>query len=267
MTMAGFPDFPVISRWGREFPLLTAAILWHCLPGCSAGVQGPAEPGRGQPGWGLMCNLYRMTSNVDAIRRVFKVGHNYAGNLPAFDALYPAQDVPVVFKAGEADRGLALMSWGYILPQEDKAPKRVTNARSDRVTRSPFWKDAFHNRRCLVPATAFCEWTDARPKRKVWFGARDAVDGLFAFAGIWSHWRGRLKDELMEMNTMAFLTCPANNVVAPVHAKAMPVLLSPDQFDTWIDGTPEDALALARPHPDEKTLIFEGMDAPAGEEA
>lgn len=212
-----------------------------------------------------MCNLYRMTSNVDAIRRLFGVDHNYAGNLPAFEALYPAQDAPVVFKAGAADRGLALMSWGYVLPQEDKAPKRVTNARADKVTKSPFWREAFQHRRCLVPVTAFCEWTDSRPKRKVWFGIQDTSDELFAFAGIWSHWRGRLKEDLVELNTMAFLTCPANDVVAPVHAKAMPVLIAPDDFDTWIDGSPADALALARPYPAEKTIIFEDTDMPAGE--
>ena len=30
----------------------------------------------------------------------------------------------------------------------------------------------------------------------------------------------------------------------PVHGQAMPVMLTPDQFDAWIDGPPKDALPL-----------------------
>jgi putative SOS response-associated peptidase YedK len=32
--------------------------------------------------------------------------------------------------------------------------------------------------------------------------------------------------------------------VQPVHAKAMPVLLEPDQFETWLTAPVEEALAL-----------------------
>jgi putative SOS response-associated peptidase YedK len=48
-----------------------------------------------------------------------------------------------------------------------------------------------------------------------------------------------------------FLTTEANAIVAPIHPKAMPVILtSPGEFDLWLDGQTTEALRLQRPLPD-----------------
>ena len=92
--------------------------------------------------------------------------------------------------------------------------------------------------RCLVPVTAFCEWTGAKgSKSKVWFGLRDAP--LFSFAGIWH--------DTDEGPRMAFLTCEPNSLVAPIHPKAMPVILSPQAYSCWMTGDYDTAVALSKP--------------------
>ena len=54
----------------------------------------------------------------------------------------------------------------------------------------------------------------------------------------------------------AFLTTEANAVVAPIHPKAMPVILtSPDEVDRWLEAETADALALQRPLPDDALRI------------
>jgi putative SOS response-associated peptidase YedK len=55
----------------------------------------------------VMCNLYRMTSNAQAIAQLFRA--DVAGrNLPALEEIYPDQDAPVVISEG-AGRSLAMM--------------------------------------------------------------------------------------------------------------------------------------------------------------
>ncbi len=45
-------------------------------------------------------------------------------------------------------------------------------------------------------------------------------------------------------------------MVAPVHAKAMPVILTtPDEFDLWLGADTSEALALQRPLPDDALRI------------
>jgi putative SOS response-associated peptidase YedK len=53
----------------------------------------------------------------------------------------------------------------------------------------------------------------------------------------------------------AFLTTTPNAVVKPVHSKAMPVLLTEKTADQWMEGTPEEAFALGKPCPNERTVI------------
>ena len=53
-----------------------------------------------------------------------------------------------------------------------------------------------------------------------------------------------------------FLTTEANAVVAPIHPKAMPVILtSSDEADRWLEAETANALALQRPLPDDALRI------------
>lgn len=214
-----------------------------------------------------MCNLYSITTAQEAVRRFFQVERDLAGNLPPLPAVFPGQSAPVVRKGDDGARELLMMRWGFVLPQKDRAPKDVTNARADKVASSPFWRESFETRRCLVPASSFCEWTDTRPKVPHWFALKNGeARPLFAFAGLWRNWRGKYKDELVDWTVFAILTCAANEIVRPIHAKAMPVMVAPEQFDLWLDGTPREALALARPFDSARMRIaFKGETKDEGE--
>lgn len=194
-----------------------------------------------------MCNLYAMTAPVDAIRRLFDVAAGPVPNVPALGSIRPTERVPVVRNSQSGGREMAMVRWGFVLPQGDKAPKPVTNARSDKVNVSPFWRNSFESRRCLVPVTAFGEWTQSAPKILHWFRLKKAEEGLFAFAGLWRPWQGELRGERVQLETMAFLTTEPNADVRPIHPKSMPVILRPEQYDAWLNGTPKEALELAGP--------------------
>ena len=84
-----------------------------------------------------------------------------------------------------------MMRWGMPPPPKFGGPP-VTNVRN---TSSPHWRRWLKpENRCLVPATSFSEYApepNAVTKKKdvVWFALNDERRP-FAFAGIWTEFRG-----------------------------------------------------------------------------
>jgi putative SOS response-associated peptidase YedK len=108
-----------------------------------------------------MCNLYSLTRNREAILRLFRISDNRAPVIDPQPAIFPGYTAPVVRKAADGERELVPMSWGFVLLQDGKAPRRVTNVRDDKIITSKFWKPSFETRRCSVPRAAVPE----RPRR------------------------------------------------------------------------------------------------------
>jgi len=79
---------------------------------------------------------------------------------------------------------------------------------------------------------------------------------LFAFAGLWTTWRGVRGPKSAPVEgtheLFGFLTTEANVIVAPIHPKAMPVILrSQEEADRWLEADTPDVPALQRPLPDD----------------
>ena len=83
-----------------------------------------------------MCNLYSITRVPEAVRRLFRVSHNRSANFAPQPAIFPGYNAPVICKAADGERELYTMSWGFVLLQPGKAPKRVSNVRDDKVLAS-----------------------------------------------------------------------------------------------------------------------------------
>ena len=92
-----------------------------------------------------MCNLYSMTAARDAVGRLFRVSHNRAAMFAPLDAIFPGHMAPVVRRAEDGERELLTSSWGFVLPQQGKAPRRVTNVRDDKARDSGLEFDPHHN--------------------------------------------------------------------------------------------------------------------------
>ncbi len=63
---------------------------------------------------------------------------------------------------------------------------------------------------------------------------------LFAFAGLWDSWKNP-QGERIESCTI--LTTTANELVADIHDR-MPVIVTPDKYDLWLDPDVEDFEAV-----------------------
>ena len=200
-----------------------------------------------------MCNLYRIQTTQEAMRRMFNVTNDRLGNLPLLDSVFPDQMAPVIRQADE--RLAETMRWGF--PPPPKGNRPVTNVRN---LKSSFWRNWLNKpeQRCLVPVTAFCEYEGERgAKVKRWFTI-PGDEPLFAFAGIWRPWTGERGKETGEHLLFSFLTCEPNAVVAPIHPKAMPVMLSdPSDYETWLTADWDTASALVRSYPSDETVLLD----------
>src|SRR5215471_21610188 len=207
-----------------------------------------------------MCNLYSLNKKRDMVARFFRVSHNRTAAFNPTRAIFPRHIAPVVRSADDNEREIVMMSWGFMLVQNGRAPRPVTNVRDDKILTSRFWKSSFEERRCLVPATSFCEPNgDVKPATWHWFSLKGSeARPLFAFPGIWRKYQGPMKKDGPNVNieTYAFLTTTPNSLVVTVNHERMPVLLTrEEEFDIWMRASLDEAITLARQHPAERMRI------------
>jgi putative SOS response-associated peptidase YedK len=195
-----------------------------------------------------------MTKSQAAIRELTRAMFDRTGNLPPLPGIFPDKMAPIVRNGNDSQRELVMARWGMPSPPKFGAgiDRGVTNIRN---VASPHWRGWLKpENRCLVPATSFCEYTDKAPKVPTWFALRDDRP-LFFFAGIWCKWNGvrgtKANPEDRQHTLFGFLTTEANATVRPVHAKAMPVILTAaDEMERWMTAPATEALQLQRPLPD-----------------
>lgn len=208
-----------------------------------------------------MCNLYSQTKDRMTVMMRFRLKENRTAWFEPKDAIFPGNEAPVVRVAEDGERQLEVMNWGFVRLPKGAAPGRVGNVRNDTITTNPFWTSSFRERRCLVPVSSYCEPVGLKPATWFWHALNgDDARPLFAFPGIWRNYKGpiRKNGDVVEQRVFAFLTCSPNGMPTAQHHDRMPVLLDrEEQWETWLHGTDQEALALAKPYPAEAMRIVQ----------
>ena len=191
-----------------------------------------------------MCGRFVLTAPHDAMARAFDA--RPANDLPETPRwnVCPTTQIPAVVSGG-GGRRLVSMRWGF-LPRWYETPTGgplLINARAETVATKPAFRDAVRERRCLIPASGFYEWTvDAEGLRLPWH-FHPAEGGLLAFAGIWQNWGPD------GAATCAIVSCAAGPAMAEIHHRE-PVTLAPGDWPLWLGEAGHGAAPLMRPSPE-----------------
>jgi putative SOS response-associated peptidase YedK len=184
-----------------------------------------------------MCGRFSQEAELSEIKLELKVEQ-----LELFREFRPAFNIAPSYGGGseqafvvqtrQGKRALRLGRW-WMIPHFWKKPLKALpaafNARSEDLQQKPFWRDAFRQDRCLVPATGWREFK-AEGKHKQPYQFR-LEQRLFAFAGLCSRWTSP-DGELVE--SFSVITSEPNLQAAAFHDR-MPLVLPPDLYDGWLD--------------------------------
>ncbi len=197
--------------------------------------------------------VYRLTSMPDLSPR-----YNIA----------PSQQTAVIRQQNGGDRELTSLQWGLI-PSWSKDPAigyKMINARSETVHEKPSFKQAFHARRCIIPASGFYEWQKAgKEKIPHYIQLRDG--DIMSLAGLWERWKS---PEGKELETCTILTTAANSLVKKLHDR-MPVILHRAEFEIWLDRDIDDVSRLTElfhPYPSdqlEEYVVTKDVNSPTND--
>lgn len=202
-----------------------------------------------------MCGRFAITLPDDAMAQLFEATpSNDLPHVPNYNVC-PTNAVHVVM-VDDTGRRLSKMRWGFI-PHWYKKPgdgPLLINARSETIAEKPAFRAACRERRCLIPATGFYEWTkDDEGNRLPWY-IHPADEGAIAFAGVWQVWeRG---DE--RLTTCAIVTTTANQPMSAIHHR-MPVSIAQQDWPLWLGEAGKGAATLMGPAPDDR-FVFHRVD-------
>ncbi len=191
-----------------------------------------------------MCGRYSLFATQADLEERFDVTFGFDFE-PRYNAA-PGQSLPVIT---DADRDqVRRLEWGLVPRWADDASERHINARSETAAEKPTFADAYENRRCLVPADGFYEWTETDGGKQPYRVCLED-DRPFAMAGLWERFTPKTKQtglgeftngdageaESQPIETFTVLTTEPNDVVEPLHHR-MAVVLDHDEETAWLDG-------------------------------
>lgn len=166
----------------------------------------------------------------------------------------PTNPVHVV-QAGAGGRQLVAMRWGF-LPHWYKtqtAGPLLINARAETIAEKPAFAAAARERRCLIPASGFYEWTKAEGGARLPWYIHRSNGAPIAFAAVWQSWGA---DD--PVKTCAIVTTAANQGLSAIHHR-MPLILEPQDWGKWLGEEGHGAATLMRPGA-EGVLVYHRAD-------
>jgi putative SOS response-associated peptidase YedK len=165
----------------------------------------------------------------------------------------PSQLNPVVTR--NSPNKIEMMKWGFIpfWAKDENIGFKMINARAETLNEKPAFKKSLEEYRCLVPANGFYEWKETK-EGKIPYLIKMKDDSLFSFAGLFST---RTDTEGKDIKSYTIITTSPNELMKNIHNR-MPVILSKDDEDIWLDKNTEvdSALKILEPYDGDDLMAY-----------
>jgi len=195
-----------------------------------------------------VCGRFGLFVTPEVLEEFFELAEPAAAAPPPRYNLTPGQAVAVV-REHDGRRKLDALQWGLVpvWAKDVSIGRRLINARLDGLAEKPAFREAWIRRRCLIPASGFYEWSEAKGGRKRPYFVHASGEPLLALAGLWERWRTPSGERL---ETCVIVTTEATQQLAAIHDR-MPLLVPRAAHAVWLDPHTglEEAGALAREVP------------------
>jgi putative SOS response-associated peptidase YedK len=207
-----------------------------------------------------MCGRFALFDSPDDLAQAFDLSldeaRRVAASGPRYNVAPSAAVVGVTARPSGTGREVVLLRWGLVphWAQSAEPAARMINARAETVADKPAFRDPFRERRCLILANGFYEWQKQPGGKQPHFICMPDRRP-FAFAGLWDRWR-RPPGEPVE--SCAIVTTVPNRTLEAIHDR-MPVILQPEDYDTWLDTSLDDRTpleGLLRPCPEDRLISY-----------
>jgi putative SOS response-associated peptidase YedK len=202
----------------------------------------------------IMCGRYTITVSEDELIARYAAEEPTNRYHSSRFNVAPTQQVPVILNE-EGVLKLDAFKWGLI-PFWAKTASigyKMINARADTVAEKPSFRNAFKQRRCLIPADGFYEWkVIGKEKQPYRILLKDQL--IFSMAGLWETWTS---PEGEEVKSCTIITTEPNELMVDIHNR-MPMILSVEDEKKWLDKNQsvEDLKAMLQPFPAEEMKAY-----------
>lgn len=191
-----------------------------------------------------MCGRFALARSSDELTRIFDLAE-CADLSPRFN-ITPGTDIAVIRRSPAGSLVLHRLRWGLVphWSHDQNIGNRLINARAETLADKPSFRAGFQKRRCLIPADGFYEW-DRKGQTKQPYYYSHPQGEVLALGGLWESWQA--PDGTL-LRTTTIITTADNAEVAPIHDR-MPLILDPNNYHSWLEGSVDQVLALIIPAP------------------
>lgn len=189
-----------------------------------------------------MCGRFVQNFQFETLQKNFNIRTIASDIIPNYNVA-PAQEILTIIKHDNENK-LEKLHWGLVpfWAKDISIGSLMINARVETVSSKPSFRNAFKNRRCLIPANAFYEWKGEKGNKQPYYVYIPSGEP-FAFAGLWETWTDKETDDESVYKSCTIITTGASHSIRELHNR-MPVILDRKVYEKWLDVEMQDPKEL-----------------------